>query len=87
MFWNKLISNVLGLNDFKVVILRTEIPGIWKWFQKVCERNKYYDWKYLWILVRNDLNTSGRKYLYVTDLVCSITKIVTTLLPDVSNRQ
>ena len=55
MFWNKLISNVLGLNDFKVVILRTEIPVVWKWFQTVCGRNKYYDWKYLLILVRNDL--------------------------------
>ena len=45
-------------------------PSSLKWFKGLW--NKYYDWKYLWILVRNDLNTSGMKYLYVIDLVCSI---------------
>ena len=65
MFWGKMIC--------KDVILRTEIPVVLKVISKVCE-NKYYDWKYLWILVRNDLNTSGMKYLYVIDLVCSITE-------------
>ena len=70
----EIVSKCLKLNGFKTVILRTEIPVVWKDFKGVCERNKYYDWKYLWILVRNDLNTSGMKYLYVIDLVCSITE-------------
>ena len=73
LFWNGF--KVLKLNDFQVIILRTEIPVVWNDL-KDCERNKYYDWKYLWILVRNDLDPSGMKYLDVIDLVCSITKIM-----------
>ena len=71
LFWNGF--KYLKLNNFKVIIMRTEIPVVWNDL-KDCEINKYYDWKYLWILVRNDLNTSGMKYLYVIDLVGSITK-------------
>ena len=52
MVWDKMI--------LKAVILRTEIPMVLKVISEVCE-NKCYDWKYLWILIRNDLNTSGRK--------------------------
>ena len=70
-----MVSKYLKLNNFKVIIMRTEIPVVWNDL-KDCEINKYDDWKYLWILVRNVLNTSGMKYLYVIDLVCSITKIM-----------